>query len=303
MQTIAREQSILYEVSPDFEPALRVKPGEKFKIQTNDHMNQELLNRLLASESNMITFSKEEFAPLHSIPMLANPVAGPVYVEGARAGDLLAVHIWEITPGDKGSTCILENLGLLHDLRGWEECHGNQAFLFDILPGKSGTTRDGTARFEINGHEWTWKLNPHIGTILTCPKKGRGVPETLTSQGAWGGNLDVRDVCEGNTIYLNSFNEGGLLYIGDVHASQGDSELTGAAIETYADVVLSVEIIKNKFVHGTMRIETPDSIIQIDSSNHAGSPTARSYHCLKPPTAAPSRWSAGRPPPPVRYPG
>ena len=203
--------------------------------------------------------------------MLANPVAGPIYVEGAEAGDLLAIHISEITPAERASTCILEHMGVLHDLAGWEECHGNHAILFDILPGKSGTTRDGAARFEINGHQWTWKLNPHIGTILTSPASGRGAPDTLTTQGAWGGNLDVRDVREGNIIYLNSFNEGGLLFLGDVHASQGDSELTGQAIETYADVVLSVEIIKNKSVPGVMRIETPDSIIQVDTALHMGS--------------------------------
>lgn len=39
--------------------------------------------------------------------------------------------------------------------------------------------------------------------------------------------MDVRDLSQGSTVYLNSYNEGGLLFAGDVHASQSDSEYTG----------------------------------------------------------------------------
>ena len=58
--------------------------------------------------------------------------------------------------------------------------------------------------------------------------------------------------------------------LGDIHASQGDSELCGIAVETCADVILSVDIIKNRFIPGTMRIETPKSIIQVDSCKNSG---------------------------------
>ncbi|MDL5363190.1 acetamidase/formamidase family protein [Halalkalicoccus sp. NIPERK01] len=81
-------------------------------------------------------------------------------------------------------------------------------------------------------------LNPHIGTIATAP--GRTVQETVTTQGPWGGNMDVRDAAEGSTVYLNSFNEGGLLFVGDVHASQSDSEYTGIAVKSIAEIVLRV---------------------------------------------------------------
>lgn len=270
MQSTKRSQAIVYEADPKREPVLRVKPGETFKVETNDHMNQELLNKLLDSGKRHITFTREEFAPVRMTPMQANPVIGPIYIEGVEPGDVIAVHIQDIIPGDHGSCCSLENMGIIAGRIGWEELQGNQAWLFDLLPGPSGTTSDGYARTEIDGRTWEWKLNPHIGTMLTCPSVGRGVPETLTTQGAWGGNIDVRDVCKGHTVYLNCFNEGGLLYLGDVHAAQGDSELTGAAIETYADVILSVDIIKNKRIPGIVRIETEDSIIQIDSNTHAG---------------------------------
>ena len=272
MKIIRRDQATVFEISQHAEPMLRVKPGETFRVETNDHMHQILLNKLLESGKRNISFTREEFPPVQVTPMRANPVAGPIWVEGAEAGDLLAVHIEDIVPGDHGSSCITEHTGVLADRMGWEEVQGNQAWLFDLLPGPSGTTSDGKAMFEDpKGRRWTWKLQPHIGTICTCPSAGRGIPETLTTQGAWGGNLDVHDVCKGHTVYLNCFNPGGLLFLGDVHAAQGDSELTGAAIETYADVTLSVEVIKNKRIPGVMRIETPHSIIQVDSNTHAGS--------------------------------
>lgn len=271
MQSTKREQAIIYQVDPSAEPVLRVKAGETFKVETNDHMNQELYNMCKAQGKNHITFTREEFSPIRMTPMQANPCIGPIYIEGAEAGDVLAIHIDDIIPGDQGTCALLENLGVLKNQMDWPDVQGNQVWLFDNKPGPSGTTSDGTAECEIDGRKFSWKLNPHIGTILTAPSKGRGMPETLTTQGSWGGNVDVRDVCKGHTIYLNCYNEGGLLYLGDVHAAQGDSELIGAAIETWADVILTVDVIKNKRVPGVMRIETPTSIIQIDSNTHAGS--------------------------------
>ncbi|NLW06908.1 MAG: hypothetical protein GX039_02840 [Clostridia bacterium] len=265
MKVIKREKALVYEAGPHLEPLLTVKPGEKFKVETEDNFEQVLIKKGTG------VFSEQDLPALKSVPLRANPVAGPIYVEGVEPGDVLAVHIWDIIPGEKGWTGTVQGMGVLKDKTGWEECHGNYAHIINHLPGPSGTTSDGTAVFEINGHKWTWPLNPHIGTIFTCPQKGRGIPNTLTTQGPWGGNQDIRDVCKGNTIYLNCFNEGGLLFLGDVHASQGDSELTGMADETYAEVTLSVEIIKNKFIPGTLRIETPKSIIQVDSAQNAGS--------------------------------
>jgi amidase len=187
-------------------------------------------------------------------------------VKGAEAGDLLAVHIKDIIPADQSWTGTLRPIGIVQDLAGWEECHGWYGIMIDNEPGPSGTTADGTATFEINDHEWTWDLNPHIGTFATAP--ARGVQDSLTSQGPWGGNLDVRDVAKGNTIYVNSFNEGGLLFLGDVHASQGTE--TAFANETKAEVILSIDVIKNKTIPGAFRIETPDSIIQVECAKNAG---------------------------------
>jgi acetamidase/formamidase len=91
------------------------------------------------------------------------------------------------------------------------------------------------------------------------------------SQGPWGGNIDSRDVKKGNRIMLNTYHDGGLLFFGDAHAAQGDSEYTGLADETAADTVARCHVVEQKQVPGVLRIETPESLIQVDSARNAGS--------------------------------
>ncbi len=109
--------------------------------------------------------------------------------------------------------------------------------IFRHTLGPSGTTRDGTLHFS---DKISWPITPFVGTLGVAPD--REVTTSLDGQGEWGGNLDVRDVCPGNTIYLPIFHPGALFYLGDVHASQGDTEFTGTAAETQATVRLRLEV-------------------------------------------------------------
>src|SRR5207244_11869248 len=69
-----------------------------------------------------------------------------------------------------------------------------------------------------------------------------------------------RDVAPGNRILLPIFHPGALFYLGDVHASQGDTEFTGTAAETKATVRISLDVIKGKRVPW-LRIDKPDAIV------------------------------------------
>jgi acetamidase/formamidase len=91
------------------------------------------------------------------------------------------------------------------------------------------------------------------------------VTTSLDGQGEWGGNLDIRDVAPGNRILLPIFHPGALFYLGDVHASQGDTEFTGTAAETCATVRLKLELVKGKRVPW-MRIEKPGSLVAIHAA-------------------------------------
>ena len=120
--------------------------------------------------------------------------------------------------------------------------------------------RDGTMQFsdDIN-----WPITPFIGTIGVAPE--REVCTSIDGQGAWGGNLDIRDVAVGNSIHLPVFHKGALFYLGDVHASQGDTEYTGTAAETCATVRVKFQLTKSSRLT-TMRIEKSDSIIAIHAT-------------------------------------
>jgi acetamidase/formamidase len=129
--------------------------------------------------------------------------------------------------------------------------------VIEHFPGPSGHTRDGTGKYS---DKLTWDLQPFCGTLATAPE--REVFTSLLGQGPFGGNIDCRDICAGHTIYLNSYNQGGLLYIGDMHAGQGDTEFTGIADETRATVQLSCTVIKNKRLP-CVRIDKPDSVVAV----------------------------------------
>jgi acetamidase/formamidase len=90
----------------------------------------------------------------------------------------------------------------------------------------------------------------------------REVTTSVDGQGDWGGNLDIRDVCPGNRILLPVYHPGALFYLGDVHASQGDTEFTGTAAETMATVRVTLDLVKGKRPPW-MRIEKPDSIVSV----------------------------------------
>jgi len=114
---------------------------------------------------------------------------------------------------------------------------------------------DGTLNFSDS---ISWPITPFIGTIGVAPD--REVRTSIDGQGAWGGNLDIRDVAPGNRFLLPIFHEGALLYLGDLHTSQGDTEYTGTEAETCGTVRLQLEIIKQKKLP-FMRIEKPDTIV------------------------------------------
>src|SRR5262249_25194321 len=92
--------------------------------------------------------------------------------------------------------------------------------------------------------------------------RGGEVGPSLDGQGEWGGNLDIRDVGPGTRIFLPIFHPGALFYLGDVHASQGDTEFTGTAAETCATVRLRLDVVKGKRVPW-MRIDKPGSIVAV----------------------------------------
>jgi amidase len=245
---VPREQAMQFLIGSDLEPVLSVKPGDSFLVETEDA----LAGRIRAPERLPIPDHVPELA---ASPPELNPCAGPIYVEGTRKGDLLAVTIERIEVDEQGVTCFVPGVGPLNDSFRWPDCRGPFTRILRHEPGPSGTTQDGRV---VMSDRASWNLEPFIGTIGTAPD--RETEATLVGQGAWGGNMDCRDIRQGNTLYLNCYHDGGLLFVGDVHGSQADTEFYGIADETRALVTLRCDVIPNKAIPSP-RIDKPDSVV------------------------------------------
>ncbi len=249
MQRIGREQARKYAFDWRDEPLLRVLPGESFEIETYDASTGYFKSSLdKAIPSLRPGFDRN--------PPLANPIAGPVWVEGAERGDVLIMSIETIEVDDYSWIAVGPRRGPLGESTRWPELSGEYTTkIFKHTKGPSGTTRDGTLHFN---DKISWPITPFVGTFGVAPD--RDVANSLDGQGVWGGNLDIRDAAPGNKVFIPIMHEGGLFYLGDVHASQGDTEFTGTAAETKSTVRLKLDIIKGKHLPA-IRIEKPDSLI------------------------------------------
>ncbi len=154
---------------------------------------------------------------------------GPVYVEGAEPGDTLEVNISELTTGKWGWTAILGNFGLLkgqfsEELIIWELDNGQartrNAFLKDI----------------------SVPLNPFLGVVGLAPAQGE---YGMIPPRDFGGNMDNKLLKAGSSLFLPVSVKGALLSFADPHGSQGDGEVCGTAIETSAEIVVSVKLHKS----------------------------------------------------------
>jgi acetamidase/formamidase len=254
LQRILRDQARKYAFDARDVPLLTVSPGECIEIETFD------------ASTGYFTSTADKAIPgkrpgFDRIPPLANPIGGPIFVTGAERGDVLVVSIEDILVADFSWIAVGPRRGPLGESTRWPELSGDYTTkIFRHSPGSSGTTRDGVLHFS---DRISWPITPFIGTLGVAPD--REVTTSLDGQGEWGGNLDIRDVTVGNRILLPVFHPGALFYLGDVHASQGDTEFSSTAAETNATVRVKFNLVKAKKIPW-MRIEKPGSIVSVFAS-------------------------------------
>ncbi len=254
MQRIPRDQANKFAFNHQDAPLLQVAPRESFEIETDDASSGYFKSEKdLAIPAERPGFDRN--------PPMANPIAGPIHLTGAERGDTLVVRIESITVDDYSWIAVGPKRGPLGDSARWPEL--SQSYTTKIFrhePGPSGTTRDGTLHFSPSVR---WPITPFVGTLGVAPD--REVTTSIDGQGEWGGNLDVRDFAPGNEIHLPIYHPGGLFYLGDVHASQGDTEFTGTAAETRSTVRLRLDLIKGESPPW-VRIIKPDSIVCLNAA-------------------------------------
>jgi amidase len=198
------------------QPLLRVEPGEPFEVETFDASN----GYIKTEHDEAIPALRPGF---DRVPPQANPIAGPIWVEGAKRGDVLVVAIEEIVVDDYSWIAIGPGRGPLGQSTRWPELSGRYTTkIFRHTHGPSGTTRDGTLHFDDRR---SWPITPFVGTLGVAPD--REVTTSIDGQGEWGGNLDIRDVAAGNRVYLPVFHDGALFYLGDVMPARVIPSLRG----------------------------------------------------------------------------
>ncbi len=197
-------------------PALRVPSGAVVQVET-----QEATDGQLTLESTATDVTGLDFEPIH-------PLTGPIYVEGAAPGDVLAVTLHRIEVGAWGWTAISPGFGFLSD-----EFTEPWIRTFAIAAGAR------SVRF-AEGIELP--LRPFPGVMGVAPDTDEML-STIPPR-ANGGNMDDPHLVEGTTVYFPVFVEGALFSIGDTHAVQGMGEVCGTAIEAPMRIVFELNVRK-----------------------------------------------------------
>jgi acetamidase/formamidase len=186
-------------------PAARVQPGEVFVMETNDRFRD---------WNDGSSWPKEQLAVM----------TGPVFVEGAKRGCVLAIDILDIRP--------TQGFGYVIAIPGFGVFKDQVEFRKRIVP------------IEGNQIRYSEKLLlsyvPNVSKIGLAPADGA---KPSGACGAFGGQLSNSQLGPGATVYLPVFVEGGLLTIEDVHAKMGDGEIAASAVEIAAEVTLRCRIV------------------------------------------------------------
>jgi len=178
-------------------------------------------------------------------PFRGHPLTGPVRVRGARPGHTLVIEVLDVRPAlDWGWTAIRPGRGLLPEadfakphLNIWDLSDGTHARMggavavpIEAFPGVMGVALD-----EPGGHS-------------TMPPRRNG------------GNMDIRQLAAGSTLFLPVLVDGALFSVGDAHAAQGDGEVCITAVEMSARVTLRIGLdAKRRVAEPRLRTTNPPS--------------------------------------------
>ncbi|HSR67468.1 MAG TPA: acetamidase/formamidase family protein [Acidobacteriota bacterium] len=258
-RTCNEDPHCINRLHPDIPMAARVSPGQMVVLKTRNASDFDL------DPASTYDDPRRQGPPGSTV----HPLTGPVHIEGAKAGNVLAVTLLDIAPGPYGYT-VLHSIGFVADrfptgYRVLWELNRKEARSEDLpgvrIPNGSFpgvvTTLPGPAQLkEMLAREQT--LADAHG-VVSLPQPVNATPaEVCGPQGSapreclrtippreHGGNVDIRYLRPGVTVYLPCYIDGCGLAVGDLHFAQGDGEVSGTAIEMDAAVTLTTEIVRD----------------------------------------------------------
>jgi acetamidase/formamidase len=209
------------------EPRLEIASGDSVVMECVDASGGQVRAGMTAEE-----FLGIDRGRIHAL-------TGPIAIQGAEPGDTLEIEILEVKHKGWGWTSILSGLGFLKDrfaepfLFHWNlEADVTRSLAPAIVP-----------------------LRPFCGVMGVAPAED-GEFRTRPP-GAFGGNMDVRDLTAGAKLYLPVLNAGALFSAGDAHAAQGDGEVCINGIECPADAALRFRLHKGRSIAGPLIAAAP----------------------------------------------
>ena len=245
-------------------PALKIKSGDLVQAEAVTHH---------AGDDPDLMMDQGVKAIFDGVPPEdRNPgvhiMTGPIYLEGAKAGDILEVRFLSMTPRCRYGSNLAANWGYLYKEFGEKE----RVTIYGI--DSSGTTAEALYAYDFPGKYLVpgtvtrcpecdrqkalegvrIPVRPHLGTAGVAPNANGRV--STIPPGVHGGNIDNWRIGAGATMYYPIQVDGALFSIGDPHISQGDGELSGTAIEASLDVMFQL-ILRKDFTFPSPLLETP----------------------------------------------
>lgn len=219
MQHHLGDERVHYVWDNSIPPLLEIDSGDTITFQTR------------AAGDGFYTWESTSADVLRRVPK-GHPLTGPVRVRGARPGQTLQVEILDLAPGEMGYTSIAPGRGLLP-----EEFAEPHLKIWDLRNGQSAELCPGIVV----------PLEPFhgvMGVALAEPGAHPTAPPRRV-----GGNMDVKQLTVGTTLFLPIEVEGALFSVGDGHAAQGDGEVCITAIETSMTSTLRFTLLPDLTLH------------------------------------------------------
>ena len=203
-------------------PRLRIDTGDTVHMECLDSSGAQVHARMKLAEYLSI-----DRARIHAL-------TGPIFVNGAEPGDVLQIDVLEIAHKGWGWTSIVEGLGFLK-----QRFSAPYLFIWEL----DGDSSKSLAPAIV-------PLRPFCG-VMGVARAENGEFRTRPP-GNFGGNMDVRELCAGATLYLPVLNSGALFSAGDAHAAQGDGEVCINGIECPVDATLRFHLHKQRSLPGPL---------------------------------------------------
>lgn len=226
---------------------------------------------VVAGDGSRISFDTDDaaYAEMERVGDLAqltaplNPVTGPVRVEGAEPGDLLAVTVHDIALAEFGWSVYLPGAGALSPVM------GEQMLVRRVPVDAAGVHL---------GRDLVVPAAPMVGCLGVAPASGSA--STVMPSYPTGGNMDLTEVGPGTTVYLPVQVEGALFALGDVHAVMSRGESSFVAIETAGTVTVSLDVVKGAAGHGLPWLETEAEVVFVGLGDPVQDSVQAAYEAL-----------------------